>query len=78
VLGVLQTGCVDCPERDVVVLQFDHVRGEKIGNIAHMMRNGVRWDRFVAEIAKCEVVCANCHCRRTAARAGTWWKALAS
>ena len=27
-----------------------------------------RWERILAEIAKCEVVCGNCHKRRTARR----------
>lgn len=57
-------GCVDCGERDLDVLQFDHVRGAKKFTIAS--------NRSIArvrdEIAKCEVVCANCHSRRTARR----------
>ncbi len=61
--------CADCGESDPVVLEFDHVRGVKIGNVGHMVRNCVRWETIAAEIAKCEVVCANCHRRRTVSRA---------
>jgi hypothetical protein len=30
------------------------------------------WDRILAKIEKCEVVCANCRRRRTAQRRGSW------
>lgn len=61
--------CVDCGEDDHVVLTFDHVRGEKRFTIADRLHT-MRWGRLLDEIAKCEVVCANCHMRRTARRAG--------
>lgn len=63
--------CVDCNEPDIVVLEFDHVRGVKEGNIAKLTRSA-NLDRLKKEIDKCEVVCANCHRRRTARRAGYW------
>lgn len=59
--------CTDCGEGDPVVLEFDHVRGVKrftIGNnVTTRSLKAVK-----AEIAKCDVVCANCHRRRTAQR----------
>lgn len=61
--------CVDCGERDPVVLDFDHLR-DKVKNISAMLRH--RWDAVLAEIDKCEVVCANCHRRRTARRANSF------
>jgi len=67
--------CVDCGEDDVVVLDFDHVRGEKRDNVTTMARQGVGLDLLKAEIAKCDVRCANCHRRATAKRAG-WRKDL--
>ena len=60
--------CVDCGESDSVVLDFDHVRGHKISNVSHMVGRGYREWRLKAEIAKCEVRCANCHRRITAKR----------
>lgn len=60
--------CVDCGERDALVLDFDH-RGTKRFSIA----NGIRtrpWEEVLAEIAECDVRCANCHRRRTAEQRG--------
>jgi L-lysine 2,3-aminomutase len=63
--------CVDCGETDPVVLDFDHLR-DKIANISLMVLRKRPWAVILEEIAKCEVVCANCHRRRTAERARTY------
>jgi len=59
--------CVDCGERDIVVLQFDHLR-DKSFDLSLMIAWGASWARIEAEIAKCVVRCANCHHRMTAHR----------
>ena len=59
--------CVDCGERDVLVLELDH-RGTKRDNVADLISNGAPWSVIAAELAECEVRCANCHRRQTAAR----------
>ena len=64
--------CTDCGETDPIVLQFDHCRGKKYKEISWLVRAGCSLDTIKAEIAKCDVVCANCHTRRTASR-GKWW-----
>lgn len=64
--------CVDCGESDPVVLEFDHVRGQKKYNVSAMCAMLLSWDTFLKEIAKCEVRCANCHRRRTAERRGSY------
>lgn len=57
--------CVNCGESDPVVLDFDHVeRSNKKHNIAKMMC-GYPWCTILLEIAKCQVLCANCHRRKT-------------
>lgn len=57
--------CADCGlEYPFYVMQFDHVRGEKIGNISTFVANR-QWQKALDEIAKCDVVCANCHAERT-------------
>jgi hypothetical protein len=67
------TGCRDCGERDVAVLDFDHVN-EKRECISDLVRAGASVERLREELAHCEVVCANCHRRRTASRAE--WRRL--
>jgi hypothetical protein len=65
--------CVDCGETDAVVLEFDHLRDKRFNiGAALPYRN---WKSILEEIAKCEVVCANCHRRRTAQRRG-WLRVL--
>jgi len=64
--------CVDCGESDPIVLQFDHVIGSKSHDISTVVTGGRSIEVLAAEIAKCVVRCANCHCRRTAATRGYW------
>jgi hypothetical protein len=67
--------CADCGETDPIILEFDHL-GNKEFAIAAGIR-GRSWQAVLDEIAKCDVVCANCHRRRTALRAGFTRVALA-
>lgn len=55
--------CVDCGNDDPRVLEFDHVAGKKHKAIAQM--HAYSWNTLQAEIAKCEVRCANCHRLKT-------------
>ena len=58
--------CVDCGERDIRLLEFDHIAGAtKVMPISILLgrRNTAT---LLAEIAKCDVRCVNCHRRRTA------------
>lgn len=64
--------CVDCGEDDWVVLEFDHVRGEKSFNLTQMIFGGYKLDRIIEEIEKCDVRCANCHRKVTYERGGCW------
>jgi hypothetical protein len=58
--------CADCGESDPVVLEFDHLEDKSFGVAQNF--DGRPWQRTLEEIEKCEVVCANCHRRREAAR----------
>ena len=66
--------CVDCGERDPVVLHFDHLRDERT-DVSYMTLNGFKWDTILEEIAKCEIRCANCHMTKTAKERGLGTKA---
>lgn len=62
---LLGGACKDCGETDIDVIEFDHVRGTKIGHPCKL-----RGAKFFAEVLeKCEPVCCNCHRRRTIKRA---------
>lgn len=77
VLAYLQEHpCVDCGERDPVLLDLDHVRGDKVESVSFMVRNNTGWQAIEAEIAKCEVRCANCHRRKTGTEQ-RWFRARA-
>ena len=68
--GIIQQAkdrpCMDCGKRyPYYVMDFDHVEGNKKFNLAIAV-NKIRSVASVeAEMAKCEVVCANCHRERT-------------
>jgi hypothetical protein len=70
--------CIDCGEDDPIVLDFDHVNGDKIKCVSTMAVTGYSWDSILKEIDKCEVRCANCHRRITAKRANSYKYAAAS
>jgi hypothetical protein len=62
--------CTDCKiQYDPWVMDFDHVRGKKRFNLNRLVKISASWNTILEEIAKCEVVCANCHRARTHSRA---------
>jgi hypothetical protein len=61
--------CRDCGETDPVVLEFDHLDWKRrcVSEWAH---DGAPIAQIDDEIARCDVVCCNCHRRRTLLRLG--------
>lgn len=58
--------CVDCGQTDIAVLEFDHRDpSDKRREVTRLAENAA-WTTVLAEIAKCDVRCANCHRQRTA------------
>ena len=65
--------CVDCGETDILVLEFDHRdRKDKCYDISVLTMKGVKLQRVIDEIAKCDVRCSNCHRRRTQVQSNSW------
>lgn len=64
-------GCTDCKIMyPYYVLQFDHLDGHtKSATINNLIRSSTR-AAVLAEIEKCEIVCANCHAARSFLQAG--------
>ncbi len=60
--------CADCGGRyPTCAMDLDHVHGAKEFKVSEAVQRcyGLVFERVRAEIAKCEVVCANCHRIRT-------------
>jgi hypothetical protein len=72
---LLANPCIDCGERDIEVLQFDHK--ELIGNGAKRVYSYMdgSLENLKKEIAKCEPRCGNCHIRRTRKQLG-WFRIM--
>jgi len=60
--------CVDCGISDRRVLEFDHVKDIKLGNVSKAIGQCWSHERLVQEIEKCEVRCCNCHRIKTRER----------
>ena len=68
------TPCVDCGfVGNPLLVEFDHVRGDKEFNLAHaFMKKGMTIDIVENEIAKCEIRCTHCHKIKTHRESNSW------
>lgn len=67
VLDYLRTHPCFCGESDPVVLEFDHVGTFKRLEVSRIINSGYLSLRYLQEeIEHCQVLCANCHRRKTA------------
>jgi len=67
ILGKMKedSGCIDCNTKyPFYVLDFDHTRGNKVSNIGQML-DYFSMEDILKEVAKCDIVCSNCHRIRT-------------
>ncbi len=57
-----ETGCTRCDEDYPQCLHFHHTSpDEKSDGISSMVKQGYSREKILAEIEKCELLCANCH-----------------
>lgn len=60
--------CADCGGSfPPYVMQFDHIGDDKVMDVSNMVCRRP-WAEILAEVAKCDAVCANCHAIRTHTR----------
>lgn len=69
-------GCIICGEKEFACIQFDHREpSQKLHNISSMIKKGYALDKVKEELKKCDVLCSNCHAKRTA-KQFSWYKCL--
>lgn len=56
-----ERGCRDCGTTDHRVLDLHHRNGTDKEAAVSQMLYRYSWKRIVAEMDKCDVLCANCH-----------------
>lgn len=67
-LEIKSNPCIDCGSSfHQACMDFDHVRGEKLGTISELSRRFGK-NKLTEEITKCDLVCACCHRIRTHSR----------
>ena len=66
-------GCKECGIKDPIVLEFDHRdMSDKKDNISSLIYRD-SYSAVKDEIRKCDILCANCHRRRTAKQQQKWY-----
>jgi hypothetical protein len=53
--------CTQCPENHWACLDFHHPNDNKERGVAQLVGGGYSKERIFLEIAKCVVLCSNCH-----------------
>jgi hypothetical protein len=61
-----ENSCTDCAGFfHPIAMQWDHIEDNKEIEISNAVKMGWSTNRILQEVAKCELVCANCHAIRT-------------
>lgn len=68
--------CIKCGENDLRTLQFDHRNPtDKVNDVSSLIGGRSSLKKIVDEISKCDVLCANCHSKRTSEQFN-WYKQI--
>ncbi len=60
--GFKSKPCADCGGSfPACVMDFHHVRGAKKYEVSRLAKMSASWDTIRSEIAKCVLLCSNCH-----------------
>ena len=71
---LLKNPCSHCGEQDPVVLEFDHLDPNlKVAAVSEMASDDASYEAIDREISKCQILCANCHRRKTSLELG-WFR----
>ena len=63
----MSNACVECSESHPDILEFDHIEpNNKDTDVSYMSQHAYCLETIEKEIAKCVLLCANCHRKRTA------------
>lgn len=61
-----ERGCIECGEKDIRCLQFDHINSEaKFECVSRLISSSASIETIKTEIQKCELRCGNCHRLKT-------------
>lgn len=63
--------CTICGEARIACLQLDHLRDKK-AKVSSLVSSAASKEALIEEMAKCRVLCANCHAVHTAEQFG-WY-----
>lgn len=59
------SGCVVCGEKHPSCLQYHHLDpSTKVDRVNRLLAQTKSLEKVIAEIAKCELICANCHAKK--------------
>lgn len=70
----LKLRCQRCGETDPACLDLHHRDPKaKVMTVSYMVNHGWSWERVQEEVAKCDVLCANCHRKAHYYGASSMW-----
>jgi hypothetical protein len=71
-------GCSRCSEDDPRCLDFHHAKGPKLFTLAEAVSRSHSMKKVEEELAKCVVLCANCHRKEHGSMAGAGFEPATS